>query len=235
MDYPVVIEEAVILAGGLGTRLQGVVSALPKPMAPVAGQPFLTYLLDLLKKHQVKKVVLSVGHKWESIAAYFGNQFQGMDLIYAVEKEPLGTGGGILQAVKHIQSQDFLLLNGDSIFDVNLSDLSRFHHQQKADITLSLKWMTQFDRYGSVTLVNKQINAFKEKQWLEEGWINAGVYAINKHFLTGLALPEKCSFEKDVLEKYVHTHCFMGYESDGYFIDIGIPEDYFRAQEELKK
>lgn len=144
--------EAIILAGGLGSRLQGVVKDIPKPMATINDKPFLQYLLDYLNKYKIKRVILSVGYKYEVIEGYFGNNYKNIELIYAVEKEPLGTGGGIMNAVKYLQTNLFYLINGDSFFDVNLIELADFHTKQLADFTLSVKAMKHFERYGTVEI-----------------------------------------------------------------------------------
>jgi D-glycero-alpha-D-manno-heptose 1-phosphate guanylyltransferase len=233
MLYP---EEAIILAGGMGTRLASVVSDVPKPMAPVAGRPFLEYIFPMLKRAGVRKVVLSVGHKWEVIYAHFGNSWLGMDIEYAVETVPLGTGGGIKLAFEKTQSEQVLVLNGDTLF---LHGLGMFWETYQlfnpgAIISLALKEMKDFDRYGTVELYkNKRIKAFREKQACESGLINAGVYIIDRSLWSMVDVPEKFSFEKDILERYVRKLRFDGYKFEGYFIDIGIPEDFAKANRDL--
>jgi len=227
------INEAIVLAGGLGTRLQGVVSDLPKPMAPIGTRPFLAYLLDYLKKYEIKKVVLAVGYKYESIENYFGPEYRSMKLVYAVEKEPLGTGGGIANALKFTEQNEVFLLNGDSFFNVDLPRLFHHHNQTKADLTLSLKAMQNFDRYGTVKMDKTRITEFTEKMPVEQGFINGGVYILNRKLIEQAHLPKKFSFEKEVMESGVHQFNMQAYVSDGYFIDIGIPKDYRRAMHEL--
>lgn len=229
------IKEAIILAGGLGTRLSGVVSDVPKPMAPVGGKPFLSYLLDYLLQFSIERVVLAVGHKYEVIEAHFGKEYNGLQLFYTIENEPLGTGGGIANALKLIEGTEFFLLNGDTFYDVDLEALDTHHELSGADITLSLKAMENFDRYGSVEIKGSRILAFNEKKALEEGYINGGVYVVNKAVIEELELPKKFSFEKDVLDAKVSALNMQAYHCDGYFIDIGIPEDYEKAQMELPR
>lgn len=233
MQHP---EEAIILAGGMGTRLQSVVSEVPKPMAPVAGKPFLEYIFPVLKRVGVRKVVLSVGHKWEVISDHFGDRWLGMDIEYAVETEPRGTGGGIKLAFKKTETQHVLVLNGDTLFLHDLFRLWENHNllNPGALISISLKEMKNFDRYGTVELYqDERIKAFREKQAMDSGLINAGVYIIDRDLWDIVDVPEKFSFEKDVLERYVDKLRFMGYKHEGYFIDIGIPEDFARANVDL--
>lgn len=233
--------DAVVLVGGLGTRLRSLVSDVPKPMALINGVPFLDILLTrLLQQPAVERVVLAVGYKREAVQAYFGAQKLGRPIIYAVETEPLGTGGGILNAVSHIQSGDIssevLVLNGDTLFDVDVAAMLKQHRQQQADITLALKPMTNFERYGTVELDGARIVGFQEKQYRASGCINGGVYLIDKRLFEKVAfatLPRKFSFETDMLERYCRQLRIYGFSSEGYFIDIGIPADYQRAQKEL--
>jgi D-glycero-alpha-D-manno-heptose 1-phosphate guanylyltransferase len=231
---------AIILAGGLGTRLRSVISDMPKPMAPVSGQPFLHYIFLYLQKQSIKNAVLSVGYRSELIQDFFGDNYAGINISYAVEHEPLGTGGGIAQAMAMIDS-DAYVLNGDTFFDVDLSGLYGFYKKTDADIALALKRMYHFDRYGTVETGNlDRVLQFHEKQYRREGLINGGVYVVNKDLFRKIEseeeepLPKRFSFEKDILEKHLlHLH-YYGKEFDGYFIDIGIPEDYQKAQEDFK-
>src|SRR5258706_8386355 len=141
-----VIKTAIILAGGFGTRLQSVVKDLPKPMAPVAGKPFLEYLLQYLSVQGIEKSILSVGYKWETIKNYFGDSFGEMKLEYSVEKEPLGTGGAILKAVQSFNEKEFFILNGDSFFSISLPELNTRHNNKNANLSIALRSMTNFDR-----------------------------------------------------------------------------------------
>jgi len=230
--------EAIILAGGLGTRLRSVVSEVPKCMAPVAGKPFLWYLLTYLARYpEVGRVVLSVGYLREVIFDWVrsvAGQFP-FPIDYAVEEVPLGTGGGIRLALSKCMSDDVLVLNGDTMFDVDLRRLFESHVQHPdAAVTLSLRPMQQFDRYGRVSMDDAHvITRFHEKQYCEDGLINGGVYLISRSRLDLSALPERFSFEKEVFEPHVQLRDLYGYVSDGFFIDIGIPEDYQRAQFEF--
>jgi len=228
--------KAIILAGGLGTRLKGVIGEIPKPMALINNTPFLEYLLQNLNYSIIDEVILSVGYKYEVIEKYFGNEFNGIPLKYSIEQKPLGTGGGISLAMKEIHSNEpILILNGDTYFDFNLEKFYNFHKNKNSDFSLCLKEMKKFDRYGSVTVNdNNKVISFNEKKYLEFGLINCGVYLINKSKFDNLNHPVKFSFEKDYMEKYTNQLNFYGHISNGYFIDIGIPEDYQKAQNELK-
>ena len=228
------IREAIVLAGGFGTRLQTVVKEVPKPMAPVAGKPFLQYILDYLIAHKVSHVVLAVGYLRETIIDYFGDNYQSLSITYAVEENPLGTGGGILNASKQIKGDNVFVINGDTFFDVDLVELSAFHETNNALLTVALKNMKKFDRYGTVeTDNNGRIVGFLEKKYLDEGFINGGIYCLNKHIFHP-ELPDAFSFEKEILEKEIVNRKIYGLRSEGYFIDIGIPEDYARAQDDFK-
>jgi len=221
------VKEAIVLAGGLGTRLKKVVSNVPKPMADVNGKPFLEYLLQFLAKHGIKKVVLSVGYRYWVIHDYFGDSFLNMEVLYSIEKELLGTGGGIKKSLKFIESENALIVNGDTYFDIDLAELFSFHKKKNSALTVALKPMKDFSRYGSVVIDSYgRITGFKEKGYHKYGLINGGIYLLDKSIFLELNLPEKFSFEKDFLEKYYKTLPFYGKVFHNYFIDIGIPKDY---------
>ncbi len=229
--------QAIVLAGGLGTRIRGAISHdIPKPMAPVAGKPFLEYLLNYLSQNKIEHVTLSVGYKHESISNHFGTHFGGMDLLYAVEEEPLGTGGAIRLAMHMMpdNGDQVLLLNGDTLFPVEIKKLLSFHSQANAGITLALKHLSDCSRYGSVGLSEGgEITAFREKQSQSQGLINGGVYIINKSIITEADLPAKFSFENFLAEKLGDLDMY-GMRFDQYFRDIGIPEDYHIIQDEIQ-
>lgn len=228
------ITEAIILAGGLGTRLRSAVPDLPKCMAPVAGKPFISYVIDHYRQEGIEKFIFSLGYKHEIIEEYLATRYSDLSLRFVVEEEPLGTGGAIKLACAQVQSKTSIILNGDTIFKVRLKKLAPFHHMCGADCTLSLKPMKNFDRYGLVELnPDYSISNFKEKQFYSEGLINGGVYALNTGKFLKEDLPEKFSFESDYLEKLFSQRRIYGVIQDEYFIDIGIPEDYERAQIDL--
>ena len=226
--------EAVILVGGQGTRLKSVVSDIPKPMAPIGDTPFLQYVLDDLAAQGVTRVILSTGYRHEVVEAYFGNSYQSLNVAYSVEETPLGTGGAIRKALQQVTQPDVLILNGDTLFRVNLADMNEFHRTHRADLTLALKTMSDCSRYGRVETEDHRVTQFKEKMAGQPGSINGGVYLLNESVFPVLEqLLEKFSFEKDFLEAHYRSLRVLAYSSDAYFIDIGIPEDFARAQREL--
>lgn len=235
------MKEAIILAGGLGTRLRNAVPDLPKCMAPVAGKPFLSWLVEYSIAEGVENFIFALGYKSESFESFLRDQFpkwraQGHPHIgygLSVESEPLGTGGAIRLACSHVSADTVMVMNGDTLFRVDAAGLARFHADKKASCTLCLKPMRHFDRYGVVELdAGGRIGAFREKQHYEEGLINGGVYALDVPRFLGEPLPEKFSFE-NWLERPAPNRDLYGLIQDGYFIDIGIPEDYERAQREI--
>lgn len=227
--------EAIILAGGLGTRLKDVVKDVPKPMAGVDGRPFLSYLLEYLASSGTKRVILSVGYKSEKIRDHFHGRFRGMEIEYVIEEAPLGTGGAIREGLTAVNGEDFLVLNGDTFFKLELKELMHFHLERNSILTMSLKLIRNFERYGSVSVKDGVVTGFEEKCFKNSGYINGGVYVLNKKIAGYLAgFERRFSFEMDFLGKGPHPFKVHGFISDGYFIDIGIPEDYVRAQDELK-
>ncbi|MBK8611126.1 MAG: nucleotidyltransferase family protein [Chitinophagaceae bacterium] len=228
------ISTAIILAGGLGTRLRTVVSELPKCMAPVADKPFLFFVIEYLLSQGIDKFIFSLGYKSELITKYLDDQYPSLNKQYAIEEEPLGTGGAIKLACGLTADEQVLILNGDTIFKANLDTLSSFHINTGADCTLTLKPMQDFNRYGVVELKNNSsISSFKEKKYYASGLINGGIYALRVAAFLNEDWPQKFSFEKDYLEAFVDKRKIYGIVQREYFIDIGIPEDYERAQVEL--
>lgn len=225
--------EAIILAGGFGTRLASVVD-VPKPMAPINDIPFLEYILNYLEKHQVTKIHLAVGYKYQVIVDYFGEQYKNCELNYVVEDKPLGTGGAIKKALAEVESEKVFIINGDTFFDVDLAQMEAAFKANNATVSLALKPMKNFDRYGVVEVdAANKILAFKEKQYCESGAINGGIYLLKTNIFDGLDFPEQFSLEQDYFDIYCSQTNFFGFISDTYFIDIGIPTDYTKAQEEL--
>lgn len=226
--------ECIVLAGGLGTRLRSVVADKPKCMAPIGEQPFLYYLLQYLHKQGITHAILSLGYKSEQVIAWCEQNELPLRVSFTVEPEPLGTGGGIVYALEKVENDGVFIVNGDTYFDVSLRDFHAFHQQQQSQLSLALKPMRQFDRYGTVTLNSRHsITAFREKQYMDAGLINGGVYLTAASYLRGLHLPPKFSFEKEVLEPMAASGQLYGFVSDTYFIDIGIPEDYEAASNYL--
>lgn len=233
--------EVIILAGGLGTRLRSEIKNIPKCMAPVNGKPFLWYLLkDLEKYSEIKRVILSVGYLHEIILDWIltiKDKFP-FEFDYAIEEEPLGTGGGIRLAMKKVTEEEAIIMNGDTYFNVDFNELIAIHrNQDEAKLTIALKLMKNFDRYGTVAIdKNGRILKFNEKQVCKEGVINGGIYVLSKDDGIFKGQPRKFSFEVDVMqEKCGKTGCLYGVILNGYFIDIGIPEDYHKAKNEFSK
>ena len=227
--------EYIILAGGLGTRLRSVTKdVLPKSMAPINGKPFLHYLLKYCEGQAVQHIILSLGYQYEAVLSWIKTNDYNFPIDYVVEREPLGTGGGMQLALTKTKTTDVGVLNGDTLFSCSLKDLFEFHKAKKSATTIGLKLMKDFERYGSVKTDNDQrIISFEEKNPVSSGFINAGVYIINKDYLLSKKLPEKFSFEKDFLETFISEKKFFGKEADNYSIDIGIPEDYYKAQSDF--
>ena len=223
--------EAIVLAGGLGTRLRSVVSDLPKPMAPIGNKPFLEYILKYLQKNGITRAILSVGYKWETIKEYFGYKWENIELVYSVEDEPLGTGGAIKKAMKQLKTGQVYIINGDTFFDVDLKSLVL---EDNSKLILSLKHMINFDRYGCVESDdNNLVKAFTEKGYRESGNINGGIYLASKNIFDNFDLDEKFSFEEFMQVNFEELKISVKV-FENYFIDIGIPEDYEKAQSEIK-
>ena len=222
--------EAIILAGGFGTRLSHIVTDVPKPMAIVNRRPFLEYILNYLIDNGIKHIILAVGYKGKIIQNYFGDNYKNVSITYSNEDTPLGTGGAIKKALGYCNKDNVFIVNGDTYYDVNLNLMERFHNTRKSDLTIAVKIMHDFDRYGSVMIKNDMIMEFEEKKKTVSGRINGGTYLINKSILNKIE-DESFSFEKLILESgFVDIYAF---ENDGYFIDIGVPEDYYRAQDDF--
>ncbi len=227
--------ECILLAGGLGTRLQETVKELPKCMAPVNNLPFLHYVFNYLEQQQVDRVILSLGFKHEYITDWLETQKRSFAVDYVIENERLGTGGGIQLAMNKARAEDVFVLNGDTMFMVDLNEMHEFHKTKTSATTIALKRMFNFDRYGVVNITPEgKIASFEEKQHKNEGLINGGIYLVQKDQFLSRNMPEKFSFEKEYLEAFTNEGLFYGYASEGYFIDIGIPDDYYKANDDFK-
>ncbi len=226
--------EAIILAGGLGTRLRSVVPDLPKCMAPVNGRPFLTYVIHHLQQQGVEHFIFSLGYMSQPIVDFLLESFPALHFSLSIEDEPLGTGGAIRQALTFAEGENVLVTNGDTLFKINVNNAFDLHHKKKSDCTLCLKPMTNFDRYGVVEIdAENRITSFKEKQHYDSGLINGGVYVVNKESFLQENLPLKFSFEKNYLDQFFTDRPMYGMGQNEYFIDIGIPEDFAKAQIEI--
>lgn len=225
--------EAIILAGGRGTRLSPVVPDLPKPMAPIAGKPFLSYLLQWLQKQGCTRVCLSVGYKADAIESYYKSSFQDLQIVYAREITPLGTGGAIRAALPLTHDENIFVLNGDTFAETDLKAMLAQHIGYQDVLTVALSHVPDTVRYGSVTVQDHRILGFTEKGRTGAGYINAGIYLMRRSLLEGASLPEAFSFEERILVGQCSQMKPGAFLTDGYFIDIGVPEDYARAQKEL--
>jgi len=232
---------AVILAGGLGTRLRDVYASGPKCLAPVAGRPFLDYVLTWLRLQGVTKVVLCVGYKRNSIKKYVGGGRKwGLTVKYSVEQRLLGTAGALKKAEHLIAGDRMLVIHGDTLVKADLKELLRFHESQSAQVTMMVTPVKDARRYGSVRLDRRQrIKAFLEKKRKGQRadgarrLINAGIYVLEKSVLAGMSTRTPTSLERDVFPRLLQTGNIRGLVIQGRFIDIGIPEDFRRAQREL--
>lgn len=202
-------------------------------MVEIAGRPFLAYLLAFLGSEGIKEVVLASSYKHEVIRNYFGNTFQGLQLRYSVEKVPLGTGGALRQALNFTSAAEALLVNGDTYFAVPINKMVRHHHDIASDITLAVKPMSNVSRYGAVILRRGRVIGFEEKGLRESGYINGGIGLFDRRIIERMPLPERFSLERDLLMTHLKDLRIGGFVSDGYFVDIGVPEDLERARKEL--
>jgi D-glycero-alpha-D-manno-heptose 1-phosphate guanylyltransferase len=218
--------KAIILAGGKGTRLRRVIRDNPKPMAPIAGRPFLEYLILQLLKWKIDEIVLSVGYKREIIKSYFGKgERWKAKIVYSEEQEPLGTGGAIKETAALLDDEHFIVMNGDSFFDVDFERLLSFHKDKHAIATMGLVHVDDTSRYGRVEMdaAGSVIN-FIEKISGAEGLINSGIYIVSREVIKCIP-PGECSFESDILPGFVKNGLY-GLTGKGFFIDIGVPRDY---------
>lgn len=223
--------EAIVLAGGFGTRLAHVVPDVCKPMAPVAGRPFLRFIMDQLAAAGFDRAVVADGYRREQIEGFFGSAYRGMAIEYSPEDTPLLTGGAVKRALNRCESDWVFVLNGDTWLDVDFAamEASVGDVPQGVSSVIAVKRMREFERYGTVDVdADGTLTAFHEKRPCEEGLINAGVYLLRRDVLDGM--PEKFSLESDYFERVVGDGALCAVECPGGFIDIGVPEDYELAQ-----
>src|SRR5688572_26763567 len=229
------INQEIVLAEGVGTRLRSAGADLAKCIAPVAGKAFLEHLIDYFILQGINEFIFAVGYKSEIIIDFVKSNYPALIADFSIEEDLLGTGGAIKLAAGNARHKDVLVLNGDTIFKIDVKELSAFHESASADCTIVLKPMKNFERYGVVEIsAENKISSFKEKQFYETGLISGGVYALNVASFLEEALPEKFSFEKDYLEALFVEKNMFGIVQDRYFIDIGIPADYQQAQTDFK-
>lgn len=226
--------QAIILAGGKGTRLRAAVPDLPKPMAPIGDKPFLAYLLHYLQTQGIKQVVLSIGYLHEKISDYFQHAYQGMSIQYVHETEALGTGGAILHAFNHMNTQEpVFILNGDTFVKMDYRAMHAHHVAQQAQFTMALRQVDDAGRYGKVVVQQERVISFREKGEADAGYINAGIYLCAPNYFENHTLPRIFSLEQDFLFPLVAQLKPAAFIAHDYFIDIGIPDDYERAKAEL--
>jgi D-glycero-alpha-D-manno-heptose 1-phosphate guanylyltransferase len=221
--------EAIVLAGGLGTRLRELVPDLPKPMAPVAGRPFLEILLSSLAKKGFTRVIISLGFMSEKIISHFGDRYIGMDLVYEVELRPLGTGGAIRAALERCETDHVFVFNGDTYLDLEVDALERMWHSGHHPVIV-VREVPDTTRFGKVEIHAGQIRGFLEKGLSGSGLINAGCYVLPKTALDDFALGYPFSLETEFFIKYLSIIRFESFITHGRFIDIGVPDDYMLAQ-----
>ena len=223
--------EAVVLAGGFGTRLAHVVPDVCKPMAPVAGRPFLRFIMDQLAGAGFDRVVVADGYRREQIEGFFGSAYRGMAIEYSPEETPLLTGGAVKRALGRCRADWVFVLNGDTWLDVDFAamETAAADAPEDSSAVIAVKRMHDFERYGTVDVdAGGALTAFHEKRPCEEGLINAGVYLLRGDALDGMS--EKFSLESDYFERVVGDGALRAVECAGGFIDIGVPEDYELAQ-----
>jgi NDP-sugar pyrophosphorylase family protein len=225
--------KAIILAGGEGKRLRSVINDIPKPMAPVKGIPFLEYLVLQLKKQNIKDIIFSTGYKGSIIKSYFqdGDNWD-INIEYSEEDKPLGTGGALRNAGELIDDEQFIVMNGDSFFDIEFKQLISFHEEKQAVATISLAYAETLERYGHVEIGNDgEITKFIEKgNSVSAGHVNGGIYILNSELINKIPLGQ-VSLETEVLPNLINRGLF-GMKFKSFFIDIGRPEEYQRICKE---
>lgn len=221
--------EAIVLAGGFGTRLRAIITNMPKPMAPIRGRPFLEILLSSLVRKGFQRAVLSLGFMAETIMSHFGNFFQGIELAYVVEGIPLGTGGAVRLATTQCTGDHVFIFNGDTFVDIEAEQLEQLWQVRRHTIIVGRK-IADTGRYGRLLVSNGSVQRFSEKGITGPGLINAGCYVLDTHRLDEWPLNTRFSLEEDFLFHAVACEPVDLFETSGLFIDIGIPEDYHRAQ-----
>lgn len=228
-------KEAIILAGGLGTRLRETVPDLPKCLAPVKGHPLLYYIINYLIDSGIDKIIFSLFYKSELVIQYLKDNFSFIDYDFVIEEKPLGTGGALVLALKTATTENVVVINGDSIFKINLDELLQFHLNRNANFSIALKKMSDPIRYGTINMEDTgKIFCFNEKdECAKEGIINGGVYIINKNSFLNKIDTLAFSLEIDYLMIDTGTKNIYGKIFDDYFIDIGVPSDYLKANIEL--
>jgi NDP-sugar pyrophosphorylase family protein len=224
--------EAIVLAGGLGTRLKSIIAEVPKPLAPINGKSFLSYLIANLKKQGISKIHLSIHHLAEKIIETFKEE-EGLE--FHLEEDLLGTGGAIRFNLQFVKSENIFVFNGDVMSSTNLFEMQNFHLKHESQFTISATSVEDVSRFGSLQILeNGKIANFGEKALEGKGFINSGIYLANAKFLNEeLCKIQKNSFsiEKDFFEGNKNL---LAFKNEGYFFDIGTPKDYLDFQEKVK-
>ncbi len=223
-------DEAIILVGGLGTRLRPLVSDVPKPLAPVAGRPFLAWLLDRLANVGMRRVILATGYLSDKVRDAFGDEWNGLRIEYSVEDEPLGTGGAITLALRLRSADAMHVLNGDTFLDYCPKALESATLDAGCEIGMALAAVPDVARYGAAALEAGRVSKFIEKGEHGPGYINAGSYYLSAGVIARFPTSGTFSFEQTVLAERVTAGEVFGYIQTDGFIDIGVPEDYLKAQ-----
>lgn len=225
--------KALVLAGGRGTRLGSRTADIPKPMLPVGGRPFLEYLLDRLVDGGAEQLILALHHRAEAVTAHFGDRYRGVPVRYEIEPAPLGTGGAIAYALRGQLAGPFLVVNGDSLLAIDYGALLRWYARDPVRLALVVRRVQDAGRFGSVLLEGESVLGFAEKGGQGPASINAGTYILQPAVFSDFGLSGQFSIETDLLQRHCATLRPRAYVADGYFIDIGVPEDLARAQREL--
>lgn len=224
----------IILAGGLGTRLQAAVPHLPKCLAPAAAQPFINHVIGYLQQAGFQRFVFSLGYMGSLIETHIRDNYPNIEAVFVTEDKPLGTGGAIQLAGKQAHSTDVAIVNGDTLFKVDWAGLYEAHQRNQAACTLALKPMLNCNRYGTVAVdATGRIIQFAEKKEQDHGLINGGAYILNMPRFLQTPLVAPFAFETAYLEAFYRQEPIYGQTQDAYFIDIGVPADYERAGSEL--
>jgi D-glycero-alpha-D-manno-heptose 1-phosphate guanylyltransferase len=228
------MRHAVLLAGGRGTRLASVSGGLPKPLMQVGGRPFIEHVLDYFIGAGCDHFVIAASYKWELLREHLGSSYKGLTLGWSIETKPLGTGGAIRQAFKLFDLPAAFVSNADTLFRVDLAAMEKRQLASRAAVTVGLREVPDVARFGEVVVDGGgRVVLFSEKGRHGRGLINGGVYLIDGRVWLDCQLPEVFSFERDFLQQRIETEALYGFQANGYFIDIGVPEDLERARRDL--
>lgn len=224
--------EVVVLAGGQGTRLSALVCDVPKPMAGIAGKPFLWWLLTRLHQQSVGHVILATGYKSQAIQGYFGEAFNGIRISYSVETEPLGTGGAIKLALAQAREPHVIVLNGDTYADADLREMMHPFEAPGVDLAVAVARSDEVARYGAINIdeASRILTGFHEKEGSPGGYVNAGIYCLRRDLFFRYPVPDTFSFERDFMPKYLSLLKPVAVTGVRAFVDIGTPGDFALAQ-----